>query len=52
MHLEEIRRHLRQQPFLSVRIFVSGGSAYLDPIHITRIEPIINGEKAQPNSRR
>jgi hypothetical protein len=84
MHPEEVRRHLRQQPFLPIRVFVSDGStydvhdpaytyvsrrevvigmdigenqlprrsAYLDPIHITRVEPLVNGEGTRPNGTR
>jgi hypothetical protein len=81
MHPAEIRRHVRQQPFLPVRVFVSDGStydvhdpeyvyidrrevaigleigeggvpqrtAYIDPVHITRIEPLprSNGARSE-----
>jgi len=78
MRPDEIRAHLRKQPFRPIRIFVSDGSsydvrhpesalvtrtevvialdpgnddipersAYCDPIHITRIEPL-DGRKAK-----
>ena len=77
MRPDEIREHLRKQPFQPIRLFVSDGphydvrhpelmfvtrtevvigldakknglperSAYIDPVHITRIESI-NGTKA------
>jgi hypothetical protein len=76
MRAEEIRSHVRAQPFRPFRVFVSDGSsydvhhpelifvthrevviaqelgesdipersAYVDPVHITRIEPL-NGQK-------
>jgi len=72
MRADEIRAHLRKQPFRPIRVFISDGSyydvrhpelmlvtrtevviamdagddqipersAYCDPVHITRIEPI------------
>jgi hypothetical protein len=78
MRAEEIRHHLRQEPFTPFRVFLSDGStydvedsefayvtarefivgidfgrngmprrsAYLDPIHVTRIEP-----RARSNGR-
>jgi len=83
MRLEDIRAHIRIQPFLPIRVFVSDGShydvlhhdlmivgrsqitiglaraaddfpeqdAYIDPLHITRIEPI-NGKRARGNGRK
>jgi len=83
MRLEDIRAHIRAQPFHPIRVFVSDGSFYdvlhhdfmivgksqvmiaivksasefpehnasVDPLHITRIEPI-NGKKARSNERR
>ena len=75
MSPEQVRKHVRQEPFIPVRIYVSDGSAYdvrdpeyvyvdrreisigieigddgvpnrtayVDPLHITRIEPIVTG---------
>lgn len=83
MRLEDIRAHIRMQPFHPIRVFVSDGShydilhhdfmivgrsqvtiglaraaddfpdqnAYVDPVHITRIEPI-NGKKTRTNGRK
>ena len=82
MRPDEIRAHVRKQPFEPFRVFVSDGSyydvlhhdfmlvsrtevvigvaesaegfpcrnAYLDPLHITRIEPI-NGERSREHKR-
>jgi len=76
MRIDDIRAHVRKQPFRPIRVFVSDGSyydvlhhdfmligrteiviglasdpddfpeekAYVDPLHITRIEPL-NGKR-------
>lgn len=75
MRAEDIQQHLRNDPFLPLRVHVSDGnsydienrdyafvwarqfiigldpsqggvprrSVYIDPVHITRIEPIVSG---------
>jgi len=83
MRPDEIREHLRKQPFQPIRVIVSDGShydvrhpefmfvtrteiviglggddalperkAYVDPIHITRIEPLPNGRARRAGRRR
>lgn len=74
--MEDIQQHLRNEPFLPLRIHVSDSSSYdiefrehaflwsrqfiigldpmksgvprrsvsVDPVHVTRIEPIVNGQ--------
>ena len=83
MRADEIRAHLRKEPFRPIRIYISDGasydvrhpelvlvtrtevriafdageddiperSAYCDPVHITRIEPI-DGETPASSQRR
>ena len=83
MRLDEIRAHVRKQPFQPIRVFISDGSfydvlhhdfmligrtevviglasdpddfpkqkAFIDPVHITRIEPI-NGKRSRGNGRK
>jgi len=83
MRPDEIRAHLRRQPFQPFRIYISDGahydirhpelalvaqtavvialdsnddniperSAYCDPVHITRIEPL-NGKKRGTSKRK
>ena len=82
MRPDEIRAHVRKQPFEPIRVFVSDGlhfdvlhhdfmivgrhevivamaesssefpyrTAYLDPVHVTRIEPITD-ERTAPDRR-
>lgn len=84
MRPDEIRAHLRRQPFRPIRIYVSDGasydvrhpelalvtraevvialdsgnddiperSAYCDPIHITRIEPLDGAKRKRSTKRR
>lgn len=84
MRAEEIQQHLRNDPFLPLRVFVSDGSAYdverrehaflwrrrliiglnpaptgvpsrsvyINPVHVTRIEPIVNGDSSHRNGAR
>ncbi len=84
MEPEKIRAHLRRQPFLPIRVYISDGSsydvrhpemmlvarmevviaidpgndnvpersAYCDPMHITRIEPLDAAKRKRTSRRR